>query len=155
MKQGETASNIALLAPVPLVHLISGCTTAENEGKVAFGSRAWEVFRQLDNERKDLPVDVYIYASHSDDRRAVASWRARYVRKVETSTGVYPDDPRYRPPSTANDDQDHFALYWEVEDLHRLPDHEHIGLTNFTGYGKKRAYGRDFVPEGPLLVEHP
>jgi hypothetical protein len=42
----ETAANVALLASVPLEHLTDGQTTAETKGKVAFGSRAWETFRE-------------------------------------------------------------------------------------------------------------
>src|SRR5271165_4626711 len=143
MEKKQTASNIALLAPVPLVHLTSGRTTAEREGKVAFGSRAWEVFRQLDHERKGMAVDVYIYASHSDDPRAIASWCARYVGQVESIAGAHPAGMRYRPPSTANDEQGHFAIFWEVEDLHPSPDQERLSLTNFTGFGKSKGYGRD------------
>lgn len=149
-----TASNIALLAPVPVEHLNSGRETGETEGKVAFGSRAWEVFRELDHQRKGLPVDVYIYASHGDDPRTLASWHARYIRHVESSGGAYPADKRYRPPSTASDSND-YAIFWEVEDLQLLPDHDRLNLAGLTGFGKKKAYGHGFVPEGPLLIEHP
>lgn len=62
----QTAAHIALLAPVPLEHLLDGETTARTEGKVAFGSRKWDTFRQLDALREGMPVDVYIYASHPD-----------------------------------------------------------------------------------------
>jgi hypothetical protein len=57
----KTAAQVALLAPVPLQHLRSGQTKAECEGRVAFGSRAWEVFRKLDALREGMPVDVFIY----------------------------------------------------------------------------------------------
>jgi hypothetical protein len=55
------AVHIALLAPVPLQHLVSGQSVCAAEGRVAFGSRAWELFRELDSLRKGLPVDVYVY----------------------------------------------------------------------------------------------
>jgi len=88
----ETAAHIALLAPVPLEHLVDGQKTAESEGKVAFGSRAWEVFRELDTRRKGMPVDVYIYASHSDGQREFeVSWHGRYVGHVEGRMGAHPD----------------------------------------------------------------
>jgi hypothetical protein len=84
----ETAAHIALLAPVPLEHLLAGQQTAKSEGKVAFGSRAWEVFRELDAHRKGMSVDVYIYASHSDGQRDFeVPWRARYYRIVEKLGG--------------------------------------------------------------------
>ena len=37
---------VALLAPVPLEHLIDGLSVCDQQGKVAFGSRAWEIFRE-------------------------------------------------------------------------------------------------------------
>ena len=58
--------DIALLAPVPLVHLEDGANICHEKGKVAFGSRSWEVFRELDELRKKQPVPVLIYASISD-----------------------------------------------------------------------------------------
>ena len=61
-----SAKNVALLAPVPEEHLLDGVNVIHVEGRVAFGSRAWEVFRELDALRKGDPVDVYIYASHAE-----------------------------------------------------------------------------------------
>jgi hypothetical protein len=74
-----TASNVALLAPVPFEHLNDGQEVVQKEGKVAFGSRAWETFRELDKLRKGMPVDVYIYESHGGGHYDFkVSWRARY-----------------------------------------------------------------------------
>lgn len=61
----STIKEVALLAPVPLEFLIEGIAVCDRQGKVAFGSRAWEIFRKLDELRNGQPVDVYIYASHS------------------------------------------------------------------------------------------
>lgn len=44
----QPAGNIALLAPVPLHHLQDGYQVARQQGKVAFGSMKWELFRELD-----------------------------------------------------------------------------------------------------------
>lgn len=94
----QTAAHVALLAPVPLVHLEDGHRVVESEGKVAFGSRAWETFRQLDDVRKGQPVDVYIYASHSDGNHDFeVSWRGPYIGHVEGNMGSHPDGMRYRP----------------------------------------------------------
>ncbi len=51
----NTVANVALLAPVPLVHLMAGADIAKREGRVAFGSRAWDVFRELDALRRRPP----------------------------------------------------------------------------------------------------
>jgi hypothetical protein len=62
----KAAGNIALLAPVPLEHLLAAQKIFETERKVAFGSQRYDLFRQLDKERNGQPVDVYIYASRRD-----------------------------------------------------------------------------------------
>lgn len=154
-----TALDVALLAPVPLEHLQDGQKVCTKEGRVAFGSRAWEVFRQLDSLRKGMPIDVYIYASHTDQPpKFKVSWHARYVRHVDSFNGAHPEGTRFRPPSTAkypDDNQGYWAVFWEVEALRKLPQPEQMRLADFTGFGKRRAYRRNFVPEGPLLIEHP
>lgn len=75
----QVAYDLALLAPVPLVHLQDGAVVCAQESKVAFGSRAWELFRELDNLRNDSLVDVYIYASQAPGARPEATWHARYL----------------------------------------------------------------------------
>lgn len=72
--------------------------------------------------------------------------------------GAHPDGMKYRPASTGkdpNDNSGHWAVFWEVEDLKRLPKEQRIVLAALTGFGKKRSYGHAFSPEGPLLIEHP
>jgi hypothetical protein len=154
-----TAPDIALLAPVPLEHLVDGRETVLKEGKVAFGSRAWETFRQLDDLREGKPVDVYIYESHGDGHSDFrVSWRARYIHSVEVQDGAHPDGMKYRPPSTgkyANDNIGHWAVFWELDSLERVPEGERIHVSEFTGYGKKKAYGHAFSPEGLMLIKHP
>ena len=150
--------NVALLAPVPQRHLMAGVAVCHAEGRVAFGSRAWEVFRQLDALRKGLPVDVYIYASHGDPPGALeASWHARYIGHVESIGGAHPAGMRFRPPSTAkyqSDNSGYWAVFWEVEHLTQLAVAQRIQVTDLTGFGKPKSYD-PFVPEGPLLIEHP
>lgn len=153
----QTASNVALLAPVPQVYLPEGQLLCQSQGKAAFGSRAWEVFRELDVLRHGLPVDVYIYASHSDSNLE-ASWRAVYIGHVEGLDGAHPDGMRFRPPSTSkhpNDNHGWWAVFWELTDMHEIPKPQRIRIVDFTGYGKRHSYKRAFIPEGPLLVEHP
>ena len=101
------SNDIALLAPVPLEHLEDGMEVCQREGRVAFGSRAWEVFRKLDELRNGLPVDVYIYASHDPGiRRLVVSWSGIYVGHVESVNGAHPEGMRFRPPSTGKSEDD-------------------------------------------------
>jgi hypothetical protein len=144
----KTAEDIALLAPVPLDHLKSG---AIMEGRVAFGSRAYELFLKLEKLRGDGDVDVYIYASHAAGHDAEAAWHARYVGFVRSESGFHPN-PEHRPESSLTDTPDS-ALFWEVEDLRRLDPPVWIG--KLTGLGKKKPYGHKFPPHGPVLIEHP
>jgi len=42
-------TGLSLLAPVPAIHLADGQAVCARQGKVAFGSQAWEVFAELDH----------------------------------------------------------------------------------------------------------
>jgi len=53
--------HFAILAPVPLLRLQSGLAVCSKEGLVAFGTRKWEFFRDLDQRRDDQPVAALIY----------------------------------------------------------------------------------------------
>jgi len=44
---------LGLLASVPLDHLLDGLEVCQEQGKVAFGTRAWEAFRDW-RRRRDL-----------------------------------------------------------------------------------------------------
>lgn len=158
MKQG-TAESIALLAPVPLEHLEDGVEVCAREGKVAYGSRAFETFVELDALRAGEPVDVYIYASHAhEDGPIRATWAAIYVGFVKSPDGSHPHGPKYRPPSTfkyPTDNKGHWALFWEVTDLRRLPDAEAFPIRDLRGWKHRTKYNKFFVPEGPLIIERP
>jgi hypothetical protein len=140
-------------------HQLDGKEVADKEGRVAFGSKKWEIFRGLDKLRKGNPVDVYIYASHGGgDREFATSWHARYIGYVDSQMGAHPAGMRYRPPSngqSASDNSGYWAVFWEVENLQQLPEEKRISLADLTGYGKKKAYGHAFPPEGPIIIEHP
>jgi hypothetical protein len=158
----KTASNIALLAPVPLEHLISAPHVLETEEKVAFGSMAFLLFHELEAQRHGLPVDVYIYASAKEtDADASPFWHAIYLGFVKSDgnkLGSHPDGMRFRPKSTEKyplDNEGHWGLFWEVKGLRPTTSKEWCPISEMTGFGKKKRYGRNFVPEGPILIEHP
>ena len=156
----DSALHVALLAPVPSQHLEAGFVVCREKGRVAFGSRAWEVFRELDALCKGLPVDVYFYASQADCGSPLkVTWHARYIGHVESHGGAHPEGMRFRPASTAkykNDNEGHWAIFWEVECLQKLKEEsERIPLTEFLGIKKGKSYKVGFIPEGPLLVQQP
>lgn len=147
--QTETDACIALLAPVPLIHLQSAPSD-----KVAFGSNKVELFKQLDDERNDMPVDVYIYVSHPGGYfDQDISWFARYLKfeRSDSLKGTYRGDPRFRPDSTFDDTA--FLGFWLVEALKRYDGT--LKIADLIGFGKKKPYGSKFVPHGPLLIKHP
>jgi len=151
----KTVCDVALLAPVPLVHLESGLAVCQAKGKVAFGSKEWKAFHKLNIISADRPVDVYIYASWAGIKEVwAATWHGIYIGYVESVGGVHPDGLEFRPDSTQSDTDDS-AVFWEIKDLRRLTEAKHIPLTDFVGYDKKVTYKKNFKPERPLLVEHP
>jgi hypothetical protein len=153
------SQEVALLAPVPLEHLNDGSVVCEQQGKVAFGSRSWEVFRKLDELRNGLLVDTYIYASQSPGRPSFkVSWHAVYLGHVESINGAHPKGMIFRPPSTGNYEDDnfgHWAVFWEVAQLKKIPQQEQIFTGSFYGLNKRKRYKANFIPEGPILITHP
>jgi hypothetical protein len=153
-----THPEVALLAPVPLEHLKSAYEHFPRGHKIAFGSRAFDVFHEMDNLRKGRAAEVYLYASHSGEMgRPCVTWRARYTGYVDSVDGAHPRDMEFRPPSTLKypgDNSGYWALFWEVEGLEPL-NGASIPIARLRGYRKKGFYKPTFVPEGPLLIERP
>ncbi len=149
----------ALLAPIPEEHLVHGLETIDRYGKVAYGSRSWEVFRELDQLRSGEPVPVYIYASHAEDNRGPkVTWEALYTGHVEAPGGTYPNDLKYRPASASQHPADlagHWAIYWHLTGLARLDREDWVDIADIRRYRTQKSFGRGFVPEGPIIVGHP
>jgi hypothetical protein len=147
-KTMKTASDFALLAPVPLVHLESA---QELKGPVAFGSRAYDCFAQVKTLRGNDDVDVYLYASHPEGRDLTVRWHARYIGFVPAVKGLHPN-PERRPLSSESDTADSL-LFWEIEDLELLKSP--IAIGTLQGLKNKKPYGTSFPPHGPILIKHP
>lgn len=113
----DVAPDIELLAPVPLEHLESGASVCSEQGRVAFGSRAYDRFAQLDAIRGDRPARVWLYASYDESRGGkapAATWTWRFVRWVEADRGAHPGGMTYRPPTTGKypeDDEGYWYLF--------------------------------------------
>lgn len=146
---------VELLAPIPL-DLLNDAHLELGPGEVALGSRAWEVFRKLDEIRGGHSVRVWIYASHNPAQPvpASATWTARYVRHVESIGGAHPDSHRYRSAIAQPEDGLGFwAVFWHVTDLEELTPDEWRPISRMQGLGQRRPYGHPFEPEGPMLIE--
>ncbi len=151
-------TDLAILAPVPYEHLVSGEGVCAAEGKVAFGSMKWEFFRELDLRAAGEKVPVYLYASWAEgSARPHVTWRAWYIGHVEGSGAGHPDGMRFRPPTTGKypTDNSEWAIYWEVEGLAPLSGAERIEMDAFVGYDTGKRFARHLVPEGPMLVREP
>ena len=147
----------AILAPVPKEHLLDAMETCDREGKIALGSEAWELFRQVDELRKGSEVEVLIYPCHADSEKPMrmeASWRGVYVGHQPSRRGRYPGDKRFRPPF-AQTDKPTWAVFWEIRDLIELPDSDYIPMTSLRGLDKKFDYSLRNGTHGPLLIEYP
>ncbi len=91
--------SVALLAPIPLEHLSDGVEVCTREGKVAFGSQAWETLTKFE-DLGGVGAPVLIYASHNPSHvGAVVTWVARYADYVESRgpPGTGPVPPTLLP----------------------------------------------------------
>ena len=151
----DSQSEAALLAPVPHMHLVSGFETCRKMGKVAFGSRAWETFRDLKEQLAEGSCPVLLYASW--DKAPFppkATWQATYAGFVKNRAGRYPGRSEYRPETTCNDSPDS-AVFWEVRDLRPVNADQALEIGKLFGFRSKRQYSRDLRPERPLMIENP
>lgn len=146
-----------LLAPIPEEHLIAGMDICDREGKVAYGSRAFEVFEKADGLRDGIPLDVFIYPSWgSKFGPPKARWHGTYVGHVHSISGAHPDGMRFRPDTTAqypDDNQGFWAIFYEMTGLRELSKGETLAMTRFRGFGTQKKLVSNYIPRGPVLVD--
>ncbi len=161
-------NDFAILAPVPLEHLESGQVVAAKTGFVAYGSRKFELFRDIEKRRDGNPVLVLIYASDdpakliyaSDDPAKPApmvSWVGRYIGSEDACDGdrdgEHPLGMKHRPPSTRCDNEGHWTVFWHVEKLSRLAAKDCFEISELQT--TKGVWRKDAHPRGPELVDVP
>jgi hypothetical protein len=152
---------VALLAPVPEEHLLSGQSVCLNQGKVAFGSKNWELFYKLQGlVQPHGQCEVLIYVSDAGQPISppTVTWRATYLGFVQSKGGAHPEGMKYRPPSTAKyvlDNQGSWAVFWEVADLTPLSKDQWIKIGQLRGFEKPAKYLTNYIPKGPSLVQEP
>jgi hypothetical protein len=151
--------DFAILAPIPLEHLLSGQTIAKDNGFVAFGSRKWELFRKVDEMRDGAPVPVLIYPSHEDvvaKLSFVVTWAGWYVGSEESHNGKHSAGMMHRPPTTEQytaDNMGHWAVFWHVRDLIELPAAQRLPISAIQTV--KGGWRKNAPPHGPELVAMP
>lgn len=152
-------TDFAILAPVPLEHLETGRIIAEQTGFVAFGSRKFELFRDVDQRSNGQPVPVLIYPSHEDDPAKVSyqiSWVGWYIGSEESHNGRHSAGMDHRPPSTGQyqaDNRGHWAVFWHVKSLVQLPASDRFPISKLQTV--KGGWRKNAPPRGPELVAVP
>jgi hypothetical protein len=154
--KGKKEMAVALLAPVPEEHLLSGQQKLGESGKVAFGSKDWELFNKLKELLKGDECDVLIYASDANrpQNPPTATWSARFAGFTVAVNGAHKDGMKYRPASTTKyplDNQGNWTVFWEVTNLRPMIPGVKISLLR--GFKKPHSYLVNFIPRGPLLIQ--
>lgn len=128
-------------------------------GFVAFGTRKWELLRQLNNMQGDGRVAVLIYPSHEEVEAKdsfIVSWFGWYAGSEETSTGAHSKRMTHRPSTTgdyAQDNHGHWAAFWHVSNLRELPPAKCLSIGKIAGFAG--GWRKDAPPRGPELVTLP
>lgn len=146
----------AILAPVPEVHLVAGQETCEQQGKVAFGSRAARLFHKLDQARLDDEIRVFIFAMLPEKPiHPMVEWEGVYIRHVKASqNGRHPAGDRFRPPTItdAGELPGFWSIFWEVRALERV---DPFPIHHLQPFDMPQPYSRQFIPKVPSLIEYP
>lgn len=148
-------ADVALLTPVPEIHLISGEVTCQKHGYVTYGTNAVDaIISFVQQIGDDAAADVLFYASGVPVAGAPkATYRARFERYVGAKIdGRAPaKEAVFRPPTTSSDGA--WQSFYVVSRLTRLKNPVEIRtLTKLSATGKLKS---NFVPLGPLVIETP
>ena len=155
METDEPDADVALLAPVPKEHLLSGLTICAEQRAVAFGTddgMTLSTFAYLIGEGGT--ADVLFYATHSTEAGAPsASYRARFERYVGglANGKAPPSCAHLRPPTTATDGA--WKSFYIVSDLRKLP--VPVAIKSLHKHGTKGELNPSFKPHGPLIINTP
>lgn len=143
---------IALLAPLPMVHL--DAARRDRMSTIAMGTRAWETLRQF-TEVGGMGAPVLIYASLAEgSARPVVSWSGVFGQYQEAGQGglVPRRWERFRPATMGPQDEEggHFAGYFTVRELSELETP--ISIADLRLWASDRLPDRGFVPHGSTIV---
>jgi hypothetical protein len=150
MRGQRPPATVALFTPVPSLHIEDdGLARCRERGRVAFGTRAFQVLRQLERTANGRPVTVYVYASRTG-RNPAATHRGRYLGHKANSK-MTREDWLCRPSSTwvCADDRDQWPTYYFLADLERLA--VPIPIRRFRSLATHRPLV-NHAPQGPILV---
>jgi hypothetical protein len=150
----EPDADVALLAPVPEEHLISGLAVCADHGAAAFGSDSVMVLSEFAHLVRDSAADVLFYASQTEiSNIPAATYRARFAKYVGAlSNGKAPAScSDFRPPTTSTDGP--WQSFYVVSELRKLV--EPIPLSALSKRNVRAKLKANFKPLGPLIVATP
>ena len=160
--KGCKRMQLALLAPVPCIHLRSALDQGvRNHQRTAFGTNASNSF--IDKDGRPIVErgwQVLIYASRPETDEIPYLFRAEHVVVTAVFCGwdwargksrEYVGDA-VRPPTTLNEatKDTGWEGYWEVAELRQIKPLVHFKNLLSLPSGKK--FKKGFVPERPMLV---
>jgi hypothetical protein len=140
----------AILAPVAEKLLVSGQELCDRQGKVAFTSPKSNLFLKVDAARAGDEINVFIYAVSAE--RSIGSlvtWQGIYIGHIDFR---YFQQQFPLVPSHQKIPANFPTVYWAVRDLKKI---DPLAISELRGFDKATYYPADFVPEVPLLIEHP
>jgi hypothetical protein len=150
----EPKADVALLAPVPEEHLLSGLEQCRAEGFVAFGTDAGMVLSELKQlVDREHPADILFYASRmSNSGFPKATFRGRFV-DYEGAVGgkAKPSWAKYRPVSTGKDTN--WSSFYLMREIHLLEIP--IPIASLKKRGNKGKFKSTFIPLGPIIIDTP
>lgn len=154
------SSELAILAPVPDIHLESACVVAAKSGFVAFGSRCYDQFLRIDELREGQELPVLIYPSQENESETChfeIKWIGRYRGWVAAQPdGTHPDGMMHRPPTTEGEEKhdpaNPWLLFWHVADLQPLVSSRRISEIQ---KHKKGTWRKDAPARRPEIVACP
>lgn len=150
----EPTADVALLTPVPEMHLLSGLAVCAANGFAAFGTDSGMVlseFRSLVDD--EHPADILFYPSESTrSGPPVATHRGRFAGYDGSVSGkAKPAWANHRPPTTVNDGA--WQSFYLVSELRELDPP--ILLSTLNKQATKGKLAKTFIPLGPLIIETP
>ena len=150
----ELTADVALLTPVPEIHLLSGVAVCAATGFAAFGTDSGMVLSEIRSLVDDEhPADILFYPSESSrSGPPAATHRGRFAGYDGSISGkakaAWAD---YRPPTTANDGT--WQSFYLVSELRALD--RPILLSALSKQATKGKLAKTFIPLGPLIIQTP
>lgn len=150
--------DFALLAPVPADYLLEGVKVSRESGYVSYGSKKWQLFREINERRAGEKVPALLYASHENVEMRTdfeVSYIAWYIGSTENKKEMRNDESNgHRPESALSDYNDKaikWATFWRVENVQKLPQNLLIRVTEIQTLhnGKPR---KNYAPYGPEII---